>query len=315
MIRNAQSLGVTKISVCGVCPGADWESVFSLHEMYPNIIVPSVALHPWWISQYFQGQSIEELVAQLIHSIQGNEHLHVGECGLDKIISKSNKKRGLPGIPMERQQEILWEHIKVAHRFGRTISIHCVHAWSALEQLLLRYEAEREQMVMHATTGVRGILLHSCNSIPMHLIPSLLRIPNVYFSFSAFHFRLSNEVRIRLQRCERFSSDAMEGNEYLVWAVKEMQSWDTSFLRDVAEYPLLWDTKRDRPRIPWERLLLETDAPDQEPVGYSAPNASHESGYVAVSYLVLAAILRKPLNEIVDQLNQNARRCFGHEEQ
>ena len=52
-IALALQLGVKHMAVCGTEPGNDWQKVLALAEGYPDIVIPSFGLHPWWIKQYY----------------------------------------------------------------------------------------------------------------------------------------------------------------------------------------------------------------------------------------------------------------------
>ena len=52
-IALALQLGVKHMSICGTEPGNDWQKVIALAEAYPDIVIPSFGLHPWWIKEYY----------------------------------------------------------------------------------------------------------------------------------------------------------------------------------------------------------------------------------------------------------------------
>ena len=51
-VRAAIARGVSVAVACGTCPGEDWDRLISLTERYPGFVRPQFGLHPWWISRY-----------------------------------------------------------------------------------------------------------------------------------------------------------------------------------------------------------------------------------------------------------------------
>lgn len=166
IVETARRTGVSKCCVCGVSPGDDWTKVINLYERQPDFIVPNFGLHPWWIDQLPTDPSInwQQSLEQTLQAYSGTG---VGECGLDKVI----KKR----VSLEVQEAILIDHISLASRYNRPLTLHCVGAWGRLLQVL---ESQTKDQYPSS------IVLHSCNSLPVEMVTSFLKLPNVFFSFS-----------------------------------------------------------------------------------------------------------------------------------
>ena len=201
---------------------------------------PKSSDHGGWLPE------LEELLQQ--HPAAG-----VGEAGLDRGITKE--------VPYALQEEVLLEHIYLAGRYQRTLTLHCVGCWDRLLGLLTqqhkifcqgqmkRRSASNKSLVEESIVlGVKGtpgdngaptcsreyfpasILLHSCGNMPIHLIQGFARLPNTFFSLSMGGRGHSGELSEKMK----------------------------SFVR----------------AIPIDRLLLETDSPDQLLSPFKMPRAT-----------------------------------------
>ena len=178
--------GVQGMSVCGTSPvGDDWQRIVQLHEQFPRDVVPSFGLHPWWIHRYNQHISSEndhvetskQQVAvtqpmswmdQLEELLQRFPSAGVGECGLDKAVKKD--------VTLDEQESILIAHIQLATKYQRALTVHCVSGcWDQLLAILKR----------HKKYLPRSIILHSCNTLPVPLVPVFTTQGEVYFSIAA----------------------------------------------------------------------------------------------------------------------------------
>jgi Tat protein secretion system quality control protein TatD with DNase activity len=153
----------------------------------------------------------------------------VGECGLDKAVLKD--------FDYIQQESIVLSHLRLATKYRRPLTLHCVSgAWARLLTLLtseahLHFgpqipkvpqngpKVPKRVPIMGAAVGTASLpystILHSCNTLPIDMLPDFLSIPGVYFSFAG---RTLNHKTLKL----------------------------------IAA-------------VPRDRLLIETDAPDQLP--------------------------------------------------
>jgi TatD DNase family protein len=81
----------------------------------------SLGLHPWFIER----QDIEHAIEKIVLSINDPKLLAIGECGLDKLQSKS----------LAKQIEVFKQQIKLADQSHKPLIIHCVRAFNELLQL------------------------------------------------------------------------------------------------------------------------------------------------------------------------------------
>jgi TatD DNase family protein len=136
----------------------------------------------------------------------------VGETGLDRwILGLKPELRALwhpdlagfepPG--MDEQREVFRQHIGIAARWSRPLSIHCLQAWAPLLEDLRDGPLPKPGFLVHSYGG------------PVELVPPLVEL-GAYFGFPGYFLQSRKE-----RRRETFR------------------------------------------HIPEERLLAETDAPDQ----------------------------------------------------
>jgi TatD DNase family protein len=177
VVELARSCGIQNISVCGTAPGVDWERVKELVEAYPDILVPSFGLHPWWIARSTVGEGDGKATfwaEQLEEMLTRFPRAHVGECGLDKAVLRD-------GVSYEQQEAVLRVHHELAGKLTRSLTLHCVSGcWDRLLSALRQEEKRGDGAVPPC------IILHSCNSLPKEMVPAFLRLRSaVYFSLSA----------------------------------------------------------------------------------------------------------------------------------
>jgi TatD DNase family protein len=211
-VENALLCGVSHMSVCGTCPGQDWARVEEIYHTYPQMVVPSFGLHPWWIRQHFDSvasnchsttQDHTEDVNNLTSSTNNAESANsistvswesqlerllrlvpsagVGECGLDKGRRKD--------VDWETQERVLRAHLLLAERYSRPITLHCVGAWGRLLDVLTsHFSPSRRTSSSREIRGenvIPAVILHSCNSMPPEMLPRFSRLPvSVFFSLS-----------------------------------------------------------------------------------------------------------------------------------
>jgi TatD DNase family protein len=207
IIQRSQRNSVQRFVLCGVTPNDnDWEAILSLSNTFPDLIRPQFGLHPWWIDSLSSTSSTTSSLPNW--QIQLQEFLGrvpgagVGECGLDKMISKR--------VPLSEQRVVLRAHLRLAMELCRPVTIHCVQAWGSLLSLL------QEEALTGSSDHPLVMVLHSCNRLPSSLVTQFLQFPQLYFSFN--------------------------GQRRLTSAEREMAR-----------------------HIPLDRLLLESDSPDQRP--------------------------------------------------
>ncbi|EKF29091.1 hypothetical protein MOQ_007140 [Trypanosoma cruzi marinkellei] len=178
---------IMRAVVCGTHPDVDWDLVAAAHlsqvRMSPTLdttteptvsplLIPGFGIHPWFVpnesactvtdseatpecteaavewypnDRKKRERSAEELLCLLEAALKRHPGAIVGEIGLDKL-------RG----PLESIQLSLFvAQLKLAAKYGRPVSVHCVRSFGKMLQTLQELPAEDTPpaIVLHGFTG------------------------------------------------------------------------------------------------------------------------------------------------------------------
>jgi TatD DNase family protein len=248
LIEACRGEGVVAMVVNGACE-SDWPAVAGLARSHPDLVIPSLGYHPWYVGE--RTSAWREAFERALRETPGTV---VGEIGLD---------RWKPGLELVAQEQVFVWQLRLAAERGLPASIHCLRAWGRLFDLL------RAQ-----PRPSRGFLLHSYGG-PVEMVEPLARL-GAYFSLPGY-----------------FAHDR-----------KQRQ-------RETFRH------------VPAERLLIETDAPDQglpaarvrhrvpgDPAADGACPLNHPANLRAV-YDFAAELLGRSLDDLAAQVEANFTRLFG----
>ncbi|HEY5894679.1 MAG TPA: TatD family hydrolase [Chthoniobacterales bacterium] len=156
VIGDLEKIGIRGAVVNGTTE-ADWLAVEALAIKYPWI-VPSYGLHPWYIRQ-----RTPDWQRNFLAKVDRNPRA-VGEIGLD---------RWIPDYDFEDQKSVFCWQLAIAAERNLPVTVHCLKAWGALEEIL-RNEA----------FPARGFLLHAYGG-PREMVDSFVKL-GAYFSFPGY---------------------------------------------------------------------------------------------------------------------------------
>lgn len=228
VIARARENNIKKIVICGVMPGDDWSKVMDCYDKQSDLIIPNFGLHPWWIQRYYNRHTLasdtkssgdsspmksvesdEEWLHELESMLVKYPFASVGECGIDAGIKKD--------VSYQLQEKIIVQHLQLAAKYQRTLTLHCVGAWGHLLNILTEHvtveerlskRQQRKQFMTFPTfsdaedvesstndsnnvkddkrlsINPRAIILHSCHSMSAESVPLFSRFPNTFFSVS-----------------------------------------------------------------------------------------------------------------------------------
>ena len=156
-ISNAHLVGVEKIMLNSTCPD-NWEKVINSKG-----VIPCIGIHPWYIkdTKWDWAERMEKMLAE-------NPHQQVGEIGLDKLKPD-----------FARQKQIFLTQLKLAQKYHRVASIHCVRAWGEMMPLLRPFKKDT-RMLFHGFSGdkiVVGFLADSMSYFSVHNDKKIPLIP------------------------------------------------------------------------------------------------------------------------------------------
>jgi TatD DNase family protein len=263
LLGEAASAGVRRMVVNGACE-ADWPAVAELARSHPAMVVPSFGYHPWYLDE-----RTPEWERELARRLDTTPHAVIGEIGLDRwMLDQPDRWRALLAAAgqakheppsLAEQESVFLPQLRLAAERNLPASIHCLHAFGRLRELLESHPRP-----------ARGWLLHSYGG-PAELVPVFARL-GAYFSFPG----------------------------YFLHERKARQ-------RDVFR------------AVPPDRLLVETDAPDQlppadhllHPLADAAGRPLNHPANLPTIYAGLAGFLGQPVEPLAERVAENFTRLFG----
>jgi len=262
ILAACRSAGIQRMVVNGAC-AADWPDVVRIAEKNPDLVIPSLGWHPWYLHERRAGWE-----AEFRGWLDRTPGALVGEIGLDRWILDQPaglRARYVPALgdvePTSFEEQVVVFRFQLAEAAARGLpaSIHCLQCWGRMLEIL------KEGPVPGG-----GFLLHSYGG-PAEMVEEFARL-GAYFGFPG----------------------------YFLHPRKERQ-------RDVFR------------KVPLERLLVETDAPDQSPPeeflthrlegGVAGRPLNHPANLVGIQR-ALADVLRLAPDRLEEQLEGNFRRLF-----
>ncbi|HWQ08358.1 MAG TPA: TatD family hydrolase [Holophaga sp.] len=136
VIDRALAAGVAHMVACGT-EERDWPAVLDLAERR-RCVVPLLGLHPWFVGRAEPGW-FKALEDRLRGCSAG-----IGECGLDFAIEDVDRTAQVAAFRAQ---------LGLAREAGRPVSIHCRHAWEALETIVRDVRLPAPGAVVHAYSG------------------------------------------------------------------------------------------------------------------------------------------------------------------
>ena len=124
--QSVTSFDPHKIYFINSVDSSDWMILQDISSKHQNII-PFYGIHPWYIQKTGDSdlQKLEVLLNQ-------NDAALVGEIGLDRIKAKKDPVQ----FSLDKQIYYFKEQLKLALKYRRGVSIHCVKAWEELFAVL-----------------------------------------------------------------------------------------------------------------------------------------------------------------------------------
>ena len=271
-------------NVCGVAPGEDWRRIEQLALAHPSFIIPGFGLHPWWIQRYFEARPIESVDVCTVTNEFDAYASLEGE--LREILTKyTNAYVGECGLD-KNIKGIVSMNVQEA-----VLTRHLSVAHDMKRTVLLHCVGawgRLYQQLKEANTTfpeIPAVVLHSANNLNPELVAAFLQLPHVYFSFTAIGALPLLDERHEIRR------------QKMISLVK---------------------------RIPHNRLLLETDSPDQIPRALlTAPSAElassthvpalscNEPTVIRFTCYDIANILGMPPSDLAALTTDNAKRAWS----
>lgn len=170
--RSAADAGIADMIVNGTHPD-DWPRVEALATRFP-FVRPAFGVHPWDVGRLSDDTWLGQLEARLAT----HPRVSVGEIGLDRWILDSARPddprlAGVRRASLDEQTAVFLPQLALAAKQNLPVTIHCLQAWGALDELLRTHAVPK-----------RGFLLHAYGG-PAELVP-VMTARGAYFSFNGY---------------------------------------------------------------------------------------------------------------------------------
>jgi TatD DNase family protein len=170
--RVATDARIADMVVNGTHPD-DWPRVEALATRF-SFVRPAYGVHPWDVGRLRD----DTWLGQLESRLATHPSASIGEIGLDRWILDSTRPddprlTGVRRAPLDEQAAVFLPQLALGAKLNLPVTIHCLQAWGALDELL------------HAhPVPARGFLLHAYGG-PAELVPKLAKL-GAYFSFNGY---------------------------------------------------------------------------------------------------------------------------------
>lgn len=139
ILLASSARGVGEFFCNGSAP-SDWSAVKGLADRFDSV-VPFFGVHPWYLDE--AGEGWEKALRTYINGPRAG----IGEIGLDRAKRKSKP---------EDQEAIFRRQVEIAIERDLPFTIHCVRAWEALLNELIRQKFDRRRsppFIVHWFSG------------------------------------------------------------------------------------------------------------------------------------------------------------------
>jgi Tat protein secretion system quality control protein TatD with DNase activity len=127
-MENAPNTSLVSLS-CAVEP-ADWQACIDYASTSDNILC-GLGVHPWYLPDL-----PEDYLSRLEGLLQQHPTVMVGEIGLCKIARFVRTYPGGKSAALELQRTVFTQQLKLAAKYKRPVSVHCVDQHGVLMQIL-----------------------------------------------------------------------------------------------------------------------------------------------------------------------------------
>jgi TatD DNase family protein len=248
--------------------------VRALHEAHQEAVVPSFGLHPWWVAKYLQQASIEGGEEPWVVELEALLRRYPAAHVGECGLDKAVLK---DGVSYALQEDVLRRHLQLAGRYGRALTVHCVAGcWDRLLTLLKAEQMGVDKFARKAAKADAQDAFEGISSMPTSII---------------------------LHSCNTLPKD-------MVSRFTEVRNVYFS-ISGGGRAGLSAKTIALALAVPNDRLLLETDSPDQLPAALRGCGVQcNEPALLRYHCGVLAAALGEPPAQLAKRTSDNAARAY-----
>lgn len=270
--RAVADARITQMVVNGTHPD-DWPRVEALATRFP-FVRPAFGVHPWDVGRLRDDTWLGQLESRLATSPRAS----IGEIGLDRWILDSARPddprlAGVRRAPLDEQKKVFLAQLALAARHDLPVTIHCLQAWGALDELLHAHALPK-----------RGFLLHAYGG-PAELVPKFARL-GAYFSFNGYFLKETTNPT-----CHLISDKPPKPSRLETFKTIPIDRLLVETDAPAMPLPQSWRTHKLPP------------SPDGSPVNHPAN--------LEAAYAALASLRGLPLPQLIEHVTANFTRLFG----
>ena len=303
-ISTAKSNQISFVVVCGTCPGDDWDRIRTLYEKHPEFIAPQFGLHPWWISRHLESESVQQSSDTEIEIEGKGNSLPVPA----PVPAPARAPEGITTTAEER---------KVAGSAS----------WEDELELLLATIPSAGVGECGLDNGLKNVAM----GVQVDILRSHIRIASRHNRPVTIHcvgawaklLEVLKETDRDLRRVLKSSvlEEGGSGKSVRAYVLHSCNSLPVQMVADFLKIPNVYfsfsgramsATKEGRlaKKIPLDRILVETDSPDQLPVHLRTQLQFNEPCLVRLNVEALASLMTMDPNVLAAAIVANARRIF-----
>ncbi len=175
-LHTVAGLRVARLAVCSARE-EEWAPMLALRQAHGSRVMPGFGVHPWFAHRASPGW-----LERLEDHLRRTPDAFVGEIGLDRVAVTPDTQRN----EFAAQQPVFVAQLRLAHQLQRPVSVHAVHCWGVLCELL----------AAPATLLPPRIMLHSFGGA-VAMVASLLALERKRSSDTRFYFSFSSTINGR----------------------------------------------------------------------------------------------------------------------
>lgn len=292
-ILTAKNNQIALVAVCGTCPGDDWDRTRTLYEKYPDFIAPQFGLHPWWISRH-----LESVKQQSSSTIMEGEGKSSSVAEGNTVTAEEGKVAVAVTASWEKELEDLLEAIPSAG-VG---------------------ECGLDNGLKNVAMGVQvDILRRHIRIASRHNRPVTIHCVGAW----AILLEVFREVErdLRKEKKTNLLEGGGDGKCVPAYVLHSCNSLPVQMVADFLKIPNVYFSFSGRAmssnkegrlagKIPLERILVETDSPDQLPVHLRSQLQFNEPCLLRLNVEVLASLMNLDPNVLATATVANARKIF-----
>jgi Tat protein secretion system quality control protein TatD with DNase activity len=173
---------------------ADWQACIE-YASTSDTVLCGLGVHPWYLADLQEGY-----LATLEELLQRHPNIIVGEIGLCKMARFVRNHPEGKAAALELQRRVFTQQIKLAAKYARPVSVHCVDQHAVLMKVLsdLMPEEIPPSIAMHSFSGTA------------HHVRQLLQFEQQQFATTKIYFGFSHIINFEMNSSDKSRRQGVE---------------------------------------------------------------------------------------------------------